>query len=49
MNAYLIRVMITESRWTDVKIYADTWFNAQDLGRGQSPIGRATFLNNLSE
>ena len=46
MNAYMVRVFLSESRWADTKIFADTWFNAQDLGRGQSPIGRAQFLGN---
>lgn len=49
MNAYMVRVMLSESRWADVKIYADTWSIAQDLGRGQSPIGRAQFLGNVCE
>ncbi len=44
MRGYTIRVFLSESRWTDVVIYADTWFNAQALGQGQSPVSKAVLL-----
>ncbi len=45
MRGYRVRVFLSESRWNDVVIYADTWFDAQAMGQGQSPVGRATFLS----
>ena len=47
MKSYLIRVFITESQWTDTVISADSDYNAQSLGRGQSPIGRAVLLREV--
>ena len=47
MKSYLIRVFISESQWTDTVIRADSDYNAQSLGRGQSPIGRATLLREV--
>ena len=44
MRSYKIRVFLSESNWTDILINADTWFNAQALGQGQSPIRKAIFL-----
>ena len=44
MYRYQVRVFLSESRWVDTVIQADTWFNAQSIGTGQSPIGRAIFL-----
>ena len=44
MNRYLVRIMLAESRWMDTVIVADHWFNARDIGIGQSPIGQATYL-----
>lgn len=45
MRGYNVRIFLSESRWTDTVIYADTWFNAQAMGQGQSPISRAVFLS----
>ena len=45
-QAFRIRVWLSESRFTDTIIMADFWFNAEALGKGQSPIGRAVFLGN---
>jgi len=44
MRGYVVRVWLSESRWIDSTIYADTWFNAQSMGQGQSPLSRAQFL-----
>jgi hypothetical protein len=44
MRSYKVRVFLSESNFTDVIINADTWFNAQSLGQGQSPIRKAIFL-----
>ena len=44
MNAYRVRVYLTESRFMDTIILADGWYNAQALGQGQSPVGMAIFL-----
>jgi hypothetical protein len=44
MNKYLVRVFLSESRWSDNVIHANAWFIAQLLGQGQSPIGRAIYL-----
>lgn len=44
MRGFRVRVFLNESRWNDIVITADTWFNAQDIGIGQSPIGRAQYL-----
>ena len=45
MRAYNVRVWLSESYWMDTVIYADTWFNAQLMGQGQSPVGQAVFLS----
>lgn len=44
MYRYNVRIFLTDSRWMDSVITADTWFNAQMLAQGQSPVGRAIFL-----
>ena len=44
MYLYRVRVMISESRWSDIVITSDSWFNAVAIGQGQSPIGKAMFL-----
>lgn len=44
MRGYKVRVFLSESNFMDVVINADTWFNAQSLGQGQSPISKAIFL-----
>ena len=44
MCRYSIRIFLSESRFIDSVIQADTWFNAQLLGQGQSPVGKAIFL-----
>ena len=44
MRGYRIRMFITESFWADIVITAETWFAAEAIARGQSPIGKATLL-----
>lgn len=44
MRSYRVRVFLNESRWNDIVISAETWFDAESMGRGQSPVGRATYL-----
>ncbi len=44
MYRYRIRVMISESRWTDTVITSNAWFNAVAMGQAQSPIGKAIYL-----
>jgi hypothetical protein len=44
MRGYVVRIWLTDSRWLDSVIQADTWFNAQSMGLGQSPVNRAQFL-----
>jgi hypothetical protein len=44
MRGYVIRIFLSESNWVDSTIYADTWFNAEKLARGQSPVGRVHYL-----
>ncbi len=44
MNAYRVRIYLTESRFMDTIVHADSWYNAQSLGEGQSPVGLAIFL-----
>ena len=44
MRGFRVRMYITESRWADIVINADTWFNAEAIARGQSPIGKAFLL-----
>jgi len=44
MTRYNIRIFLTETRFIDSVIQADNSTNAQLLGQGQSPIGRAVFL-----
>jgi hypothetical protein len=44
MYRYNIRVCISESRWTDIVITANSWSNALALGQGQSPINKAIYL-----
>ena len=44
MNAYRVRVFLTEAQFMDTVLFADNWYNAQALGQGQSPVGMAIFL-----
>jgi hypothetical protein len=44
MNRFLVRVFLNESNWSDSVIYADSWFQAEAMGKGQSPVGRAQYL-----
>jgi hypothetical protein len=44
MNRYSVRVFLSESNWVDTIIMAPTWFQAEQMGKGQSPVGRAQFL-----
>lgn len=41
MTSYRVRVWLTEFRWADVIIQANTMYDAGQLGCGQSPIGKA--------
>lgn len=47
MYKFLVRVFMTESRFMDTVVHADTWFNAHALGIGQSPINKAIYLHSL--
>jgi hypothetical protein len=44
MTRYSIRIFLTETRFVDSIVQADSWANAQLLGQGQSPIGHAIVL-----
>ena len=44
MRSYRVRVFLNESRWNDVVITAETSFDAESMGRGQSPVGKAIYL-----
>jgi hypothetical protein len=47
MNGFRVRVFISESKWMDIVIQADTWYNAVSLAEGSSPLGRAVLLGNV--
>lgn len=47
MRQFRVRIFINEGRFQDTVIYADNPYNAEDIGRGQSPIGRASFLGEV--
>lgn len=44
MRSYRVRVFLSESRWNDIVITAETSFDAESMGRGQSPVGKAIYL-----
>ena len=44
MRGYRVRIHLAPAQWIESVIYADTWFNAQALAEGQSPVGRADYL-----
>lgn len=44
MNQHRVRIFLTESYFNDIVIPAETWFAAQLLGMGMSPIQRAIYL-----
>ena len=45
MDAFHVRIYLTESRFMDTMVYADSWHNALMLAEGQSPVGVAYLLN----
>lgn len=47
MNGFRVRVFMSESKWMDIVIQADTWHNAIALAEGQSPINKAVLLGNV--
>jgi hypothetical protein len=47
MNGFRVRIFLTESRWMDTVVHADTWYNAVSLAEGSSPLGRAVLLGNV--
>lgn len=47
MNSFRVRVFISESRWSDIVIQSDTWYNAVALAQGNSPINKAVLLGNV--
>ena len=49
MTKHRVRVFLSESNWTDVVFVCENSYAAENLGRGQSPIGRAIYLGELVE
>lgn len=44
MRMYRVRVFLSESRWNDMVLPGMTSWDAERLGQGMSPVGRANFL-----
>jgi hypothetical protein len=44
MKMFRVRLFLSESRWNDIELPGYTCWDAENLGRGMSPIGRAQFL-----
>ena len=44
MKMFRVRLFLSESRWNDIVLPGYTSWDAENLGRGMSPVGRAQTL-----
>lgn len=44
MKMFRVRLFLSESRWNDIELPGYTCWDAENLGRGMSPVGRAQLL-----